>query len=152
TVIHSDRRFSYEEAQENIDKQEGDFFQELTILNELAKKIRSKRFQAGAVNFETVEVKFKLDEKGIPLGLVIKERKDIHKLIEEIMNLVNKTVAEFIYKKHKGKDTFVYRVHDHPDLDRLVTFATFAKKYGHEITIDEDTNVSHSLSKLMDDK
>ena len=150
TVIRSDRRFSYEEAQENIDKQEGDFYQELTILNELAKKIRSKRFQAGAVNFETVEVKFKLDEKGTPLGLVIKERKDIHKLIEEFMLLANKTVAEFIYKKNKGKDTFVYRVHDHPDLERLMTFANFAKKFGHEITIDEDTNVSRSLNKLMD--
>src|SRR5690606_25299042 len=129
----------------------GDFYQELTLLNELAKKIRKKRFQAGAVNFETVEVRFKLDEKGTPLGLVIKERKDIHKLIEEFMLLANKTVAEFIYKKRKGKDTFVYRVHDHPDLDRLLTFANFAKKFGHEIEIDEDTNVSYSLNKLMDD-
>ena len=151
TVIHSDRRFAYEEAQGNIDQQQGDFFEELTFLNGLAKKLRERRFQKGAINFETVEVKFKLDEKGTPLGLIIKERKDIHKLIEEFMLLANKTVAEFIYKKNKGKDTFVYRIHDHPDLDRLATFANFAKKFGHEITIDEDTNVSHTLNKLMDE-
>src|SRR5690554_287522 len=151
TVIHSDRRFSYEEAQENIDQQQGDFYEELTFLNESAKKLREKRFQKGAINFETVEVKFKLDENGTPLGLVVKERKDIHKLIEEFMLLANKTVAEFIYNKNKGKDTFVYRIHDHPDLDRLATFANFAKKFGHEITIDEDTNVSHTLNKLMDE-
>ncbi|MEX2593039.1 MAG: ribonuclease R [Anditalea sp.] len=151
TIIHSDRRFSYEEAQENIDKQEGDFYQELILLNEFAKKIRTKRFQQGAVNFETVEVKFKLDEKGTPLGLIIKERKDIHKLIEEFMLLANKTVAEFIYNKNKGKETFVYRIHDNPDLERLTTFANFAKKFGHEITIDEETNVSFSLNKLMDE-
>jgi len=150
TVIHSDRRFSYDEAQENIDKQEGDFYQELSHLNELAKHLRRERFRKGAVNFETIEVRFKLDEKGVPLGLVIKERKDIHKLIEEFMLLANKTVAEFVYHKNKGKNTFVYRVHDHPDLDRLTTFATFAKKFGHDITIDEDTNVSSSLNRLMD--
>lgn len=151
TVIHSDRRFSYEEAQENIDKQDGDFYQELTLLNELAKKIRKTRFKKGAINFETIEVKFNLDEKGTPLGLIIKERKDIHKLIEEFMLLANKTVAEFIYNKNKGKDTFVYRIHDYPDLDRLTTFANFAKKFGHEIAIDEETKISFALNKLMDE-
>lgn len=150
TVIHSDRRFSYEEAQENIDQQKGDFHQELTVLNELAKKIKVKRFQKGAINFETVEVKFNLDEKGTPLGLIIKERKDIHKLIEEFMLLANKTVAEFIYNKNKGKDTFIYRVHDHPDLERLTTFTNFAKKFGHDITINEESNIAFSLNKLMD--
>ena len=104
------------------------------------------------VHFDHAKIReFKLDEKGTPLGLVIKERKDIHKLIEEFMLLANKTVAEFIYNKNKGKDTFVYRIHDHPDLDRLATFANFAKKFGHEITIDEDTNVSRTLNDLMDD-
>lgn len=151
TVTQSDRRFSYEEAQENIDKQEGDYYKELTLLNELAKKIREKRFQKGAINFETIEVKFELDEKGTPLGLVIKERKDIHKLIEEFMLLANKTVAEFIYNRKKGKDTFVYRIHDYPDIDKLTTFSTFAKKFGHNITIDEETNISHSLNKLMNE-
>jgi ribonuclease R len=151
TVTHSDRRFAYEEGQENIDKQEGDFYQELTLLNDLAKKLRKRRFDKGAVNFETVEVKFKLDEKGKPLGLFVKERKDIHKLIEEFMLLANRTVAEFVFNKNKGKDTFVYRIHDHPDAERLETFANFAKKFGHEMKIGEGTRISMALNKLMDE-
>jgi ribonuclease R len=151
TIIHSDRRFAYEEAQENIDKQEGDFFEELTHLNELAKKIRKQRFQNGSVNFETVEVKFKLDEKGTPLGLMVKERKDIHKLIEEFMLLANKYVAEFIFKKNSGKDTFVYRTHDSPDMDRLEVFSGFAKRFGHNLNLDNERQVSSSLNKLMDE-
>jgi ribonuclease R len=151
TVTHSDRRFAYEEGQENIDKQEGDFYQELTLLNDLAKKLRKRRFDKGAVNFETVEVKFKLDEKGKPLGLFVKERKDIHKLIEEFMLLANRTVAEFVFNKNKGKDTFVYRIHDHPDVERLETFANFAKKFGHEMKIGEGTRISMALNKLMDE-
>jgi ribonuclease R len=151
TVTHSDRRFAYEEGQENIDKQEGDFYQELTLLNDLAKKLRKRRFDKGAVNFETVEVKFKLDDKGKPLGLFVKERKDIHKLIEEFMLLANRTVAEFVFNKNKGKDTFVYRIHDHPDAERLETFANFAKKFGHEMKIGEGTRISMALNKLMDE-
>jgi ribonuclease R len=151
TVIHSDRRYAYEDAQDNIDTQSGDFFEELTLLNVMAKKIRQRRFKHGAVNFETVEVKFKLDEKGTPLGLMIKERKDIHKLIEEFMLLANKYVAEFIFNKNKGKDTFVYRTHDSPDMDRLDTFSGFAKRFGHEFDIQNPNNVSNALNKLMEE-
>jgi ribonuclease R len=150
TVIHSDRRFAYEEAQENMDKEAGDHYKDLITLNGLAKKLRQQRFKNGAINFETVEVKFKLDEKGTPLGLIIKERKDIHKMIEEFMLLANKTVAEFIFNKNKGKSTFVYRTHDYPDLERLNTFATFAKRFGHEMQINDEKKVSNSLNKLMD--
>ena len=151
TIIHSDRRFAYEEAQENIDNQSGDFFQELTLLNDLAKKIRKRRFDHGAVNFETVEVKFKLDEKGKPLGLFVKERKDIHKLIEEFMLLANKYVAEFIFNKNKGKDTFVYRTHDSPDMERLETFSGFAKRFGHQMDLENDQKIAVALNKLMDE-
>lgn len=151
TIIHSDRRFAYEEAQENMDKGEGDYFEELLQLNDLAKKLRTLRFKKGAINFETVEVKFQLDEKGTPLGLIIKERKDVHKLIEEFMLLANKTVAEFVYNKNKGKDTFVYRIHDYPDLEKLNTFANFAKKFGHEVQVTDESKVSNSLNKLMDE-
>ncbi len=151
TIIHSDRRFAYEEAQECIDTQSGDFFQELTLLNNLAKMIRKKRFDHGAVNFETVEVKFKLDEAGKPLGLFVKERKDIHKLIEEFMLLANKYVAEFIFKKNQGMDTFVYRTHDSPDLDRLETFSGFAKRFGHQMDVTNVQKISASLNKLMDE-
>jgi len=151
TVIHSDKRFAYEDAQANIDAQSGDFHEELIILNDLAKKIRKKRFQKGAINFETVEVKFKLADDGTPLGLMVKERKDIHKMIEEFMLLANKTVAEYIYNKNKGNDTFVYRTHDYPDMERLNTFSSFAVKFGHEVKLDEESRISFVLNKLMDD-
>ncbi|PRY84580.1 ribonuclease R [Mongoliibacter ruber] len=151
TVTHSDKRFAYEDAQENIDKQEGDYYEELTLLNNLAKKIRKRRFEKGAVNFETVEVKFKLDEKGTPLGLMIKERKDIHKMIEEFMLLANRTVAEFVFNQNKGADTFVYRTHDYPDSERLETFANFAKKFGHDVEVGEGVRISKALNKLMDE-
>jgi ribonuclease R len=151
TIIHSNRRYAYEEAQECIDTQSGDYFEELTLLNEIAKKIRKKRFDHGAVNFETVEVKFKLDEAGKPLGLMVKERKDIHKLIEEFMLLANKYVAEFIYNKHNGKDTFVYRTHDSPDLDRLETFSGFAKRFGHQMDVTNVQKISTALNQLMEE-
>lgn len=151
TVIHSDRRFSYEEAQENMDQGKGEFAEELIKINTLAKKLRQERFRKGAINFETVEVKFKLDEKGTPVGLLIKERKDVHKLIEEFMLLANKTVAEFIYDKNKGKSTFVYRIHDYPDLEKLNTFANFARKFGHDLKISDEKKVANSLNKLMDE-
>lgn len=138
SVIHSDRRFSYEEAQENMDQGKGEFTEELITINGLAKKLRQERFKKGAINFETVEVKFKLDEKGTPVGLLIKERKDVHKLIEEFMLLANKTVAQFIYDKNKGKSTFVYRIHDYPDLEKLNTFANFARKFGHDLKISDE--------------
>lgn len=96
-------------------------------------------------------MKFQLDESGTPTGLIIKERKDVHKLIEEFMLLANKTVATYIYDKNKGKSTFVYRVHDYPDLEKLATFSNFAKKFGHEIKILDEKKVSNSLNKLMDE-
>lgn len=152
TIIHSNRRFTYEEAQERIETQAGDFAEEILILNGLAKKLRDDRFKKGAINFETVEVKFKLDENGKPLGVFPKVRKDAHKLIEEFMLLANKKVAEFIYKMKKGKDknTFVYRTHDYPDPDKLNTFAIFAQKFGHKLKT-EDEQVSKSLNQLIDD-
>ncbi|AEL25898.1 ribonuclease R [Cyclobacterium marinum] len=151
TVIHSNRRFTYEEAQENMDNESGEYAKDLLKINSLAKLLRSARFKKGAINFETVEVKFQLDESGTPTGLIIKERKDVHKLIEEFMLLANKTVATYIYNKNKGKSTFVYRVHDYPDLEKLATFSNFAKKFGHEIKILDEKKVSNSLNKLMDD-
>ena len=151
TIIHSNRRFSYEEAQENMDTKSGDYAKDLIEINELAKLLRKERFKKGAINFETVEVKFKLDESGTPIGLIIKERKDVHKLIEEFMLLANRTVATFIYDKNKGKSTFVYRVHDYPDLEKLATFANFAKKFGHEVKVTDEKKVSNSLNKLMDE-
>ncbi len=150
TIIHSDKRFSYEEAQLVLESGLGPFVEELTILNDLAKKLRKERFAKGAVNFETTEVKFKLDEKGRPLAVIPKIRKDAHKLIEEFMLLANKYVANFIYdfKKGKEKNTFVYRIHDFPDPDKVKDFALFAKQFGHKMNV-EEASISSSLNKLM---
>lgn len=152
TIIHSDRRFSYEEAQEVLESGKGDYAVELKLLNDYAHKLRKERFKRGAVNFETTEVKFKLDEKGKPLAVIPKIRKDAHKLIEEFMLLANKRVATFVYNMKKGdqKNTFVYRTHDFPDPDKVQTFATFAKQFGHKLEV-EETSISRSLNKLMDE-
>lgn len=152
TVIHSDHRFSYEQAQEVIENGEGKFAEELKILNSLHHILRKERFKKGAVNFETTEVKFRLDEKGKPLEVVPKVRKDAHKLIEEFMLLANRSVATYVFKMKKGeeKNTFVYRTHDLPNEEKLADFSQFAKQFGHQLQV-EATNVSQSLNKLMDD-
>lgn len=152
TVIHSDQRFAYEEAQEQIESGEGNLASELQLLNKIALKLRKDRFAKGAVNFETTEVKFRLDEKGKPLEVVPKVRKDAHKLIEEFMLLANKAVATYVFKMKKGEDrnTFVYRTHDHPNPEKVMDFAQFAKQFGHKLNI-EETAVSQSLNKLMTD-
>lgn len=152
TIIHSDRRFSYEEAQTVLEEGKGDYAEELKILNSLAKKLRKERFNKGAVNFETTEVKFKLDEKGRPLAVIPKIRKDAHKLIEEFMLLANKQVATYVYnyKKQKEKNTFVYRIHDFPDPEKVKDFSVFAKQFGHKMNVDENS-ISKSLNKLMEE-
>ena len=150
TVIHSDRRFTYEEAQERIESGEGDFAEEIQLLNGIAHKLKDKRFKNGAVNFETTEVKFKLDEKGKPLAVIPKVRKDAHKMIEEFMLLANREVATHIYKwgrGENGKYTFVYRTHDDPDPEKLDSFAKFAAKFGHKMNT--GGNISNSLNKLL---
>ncbi|NIJ50917.1 ribonuclease R [Dyadobacter arcticus] len=151
TVIHSDRRFSYEEAQAVLDSGEGDFPGELTTLNTLAKIFRKERFKNGAINFDTPEVRFKLDENGKPLGIYQKERHDSNKLIEEFMLLANKRVAEYVYALSKGdvKNTMVYRVHEAPDPDRLKTFATFVAKLGLKLELDEESKIAKSMNDML---
>lgn len=153
TVIHSDKRFSYEDAQELLEKKEGEQSKELLILNELAYKLRDKKFKHGAISFESTEVKFKLDETGKPIGVYVKERKDAHKLIEDFMLLANKKVAEFIAKKGKGKNKliFVYRAHDAPNEQTLMAFAQFASKFGYTINTKSDKEIARSLNHLMAD-
>ncbi|MEM9834737.1 MAG: ribonuclease R [Bacteroidota bacterium] len=150
TVIYSDRRFSYEEAQECIDTQQGDFAQEVVQLNTLAKKIRDERFAKGAISFETTEVRFRLDEDGTPVEVIPKVRKDAHKLIEEFMLLANKKVAEFAfnYQRKKEKNTFVYRVHDYPNIEKVADFAQFAQRFGYKLHTSDD-KISYSLNDLM---
>lgn len=152
TIIHSDKRFAYEDVQEIIENGTGLYFEEIDVLNTLHKKLRKDRFAKGAINFETVEVKFKLDETGKPLGVFPKVRKEAHMLIEEFMLLANKRVAQFCfdYKKGKEQNVMVYRTHDEPDLDKLRSFSLFAKKFGHKLEA-ESKNISRELNKLMDD-
>ncbi|MDY0904325.1 ribonuclease R [Pedobacter sp. CFBP9032] len=153
TVIHSDRRFSYEEAQEVIENKTGDHAEEILKLNELAYILRDRKFKNGAISFESTEVKFKLDESGKPIGVYVKERKDAHKLIEDCMLLANRKVAEYVAKKQKGekKLTFVYRVHDSPNMETLNTFATFASRFGYKINTKSDKEIAKSLNHLMAD-
>ncbi|HEX5172486.1 MAG TPA: ribonuclease R [Cyclobacteriaceae bacterium] len=150
TIIHSIKRFTYEQAQEILETKNGTLAEELKLLNDFAYKLRKERFAKEAVNFETTEVKFKLDEKGKPLEVIPKVRKDAHKLIEEFMLLANKQVATFVYnmRKDEDKNTYVYRIHDYPDPEKVQTFALFARQFGHKLQV-EEKSISQSLNKLM---
>ncbi len=153
TVIHSDVRFSYEQAQDVIEGNSAELKEPIEALNDLAYKLREKKFKHGAISFESTEVKFKLDDSGKPVGVYVKERKDAHKLIEDFMLLANRRVAEFIAKKGKGKQklTFVYRAHDAPNEQTLTTFAAFAGKFGYKINMKSDKEIARSLNHLMHD-
>lgn len=150
TVIFSDRRFTYEEAQERIENKEGDLGDEINVLDDLAKKLRSDRFKKGSIAFDRIEVKFHLDDKGNPVGVFFKESKDANKLIEEFMLLANRRVAEFIAKpKDKKKPKpFVYRVHDEPDPEKLQTLSTFVKKFGYDFSVNTK-DVASSINGLI---
>ena len=153
TVIKSDKRFDYEEAQKIIEGGDGDFKNELLVLNDIAQKIRARRFKNGAISFERVEVKFNIDEKGKPLGVYFKEQKEANQLIEEFMLLANKRVAEFIGRVKKGQraKTFVYRIHDKPDPEKLQKFANFIQRFGYNINTTGQKNITTSINSLLDE-
>lgn len=154
TVIHSDRRFTYEEAQEIIEGAEGDFKDEILKLNELAIKLRNKRFENGAIAFDRHEVRFEIDEKGKPISVYFKYAKESNKMIEEFMLLANKTVAEFVGKtpKNKKAKTFVYRIHDLPNQDKMENLSEFIRRFGYKIKPDgSKTAVSKSINHLLDE-
>ncbi len=152
TIIHSDRRFAYEEAQVIIDSGEGELFEELILLNDLAQKMRQNRFNNGAIAFDRIELKFKIDDKGKPLGVFERIHGTANELIEEFMLLANKKVAELVGKTDKGKvaKTFVYRVHDKPNPDKLLNFASFIKRFGYNINPGKGETTSHSINKILD--
>ena len=154
TVIESDRRFTYEEAQQIIETKEGDFKDEILMLDTIAKALREKRFTAGAINIDRYEVKFEIDEKGKPISVYFKESKDANKLVEEFMLLANRTVAEKIGKAPKGKKPKVlpYRIHDLPDPEKLDNLAQFIARFGYRLrTSGTKTDVSKSINHLLDD-
>lgn len=153
TVIHSDKRFTYEEAQGVLDQGAGTLIHELTIIRDLARKIRTRRFASGAVDFDSPEVKVKLDEAGVPVDIVLKIRQDTNLLIEDFMLSANVAVAEFLTeeaKKHQIMGSTIYRVHDEPDADRIENLAQFLKVLGYELPISPNGKVRGAdINKLM---
>ena len=155
TVINSNRRFTYEEAQTIIETGEGDYKEEMLKLNEFAKMLRVRRFAKGAIAFERVEVRFEIDEKGKPVSVFFKEAKESNKLVEEFMLLANRTVATHIGKPQKRGDkpkTFVYRIHDVPNPDKLANFSAFIKRFGYKLkTTGKNSEVSSAINHLLDE-
>ena len=149
TLIHSDKRFSYEQAQELIEKKQGEFAAELLALNELALVLRKKKFDHGAISFETDEVRFRFDEHGHPIEAFVKARKEAHLLIEDFMLLANREVATFMDKKSAGIEIpFVYRVHDLPSMDKLTDLSLFAKELGFKFDISTPDKIIDSFNRL----
>lgn len=151
TVIYSDKRFSYEEAQEIIETGKGDFSEEVLVLDRLAKIIRKERFAKGSIGFEREEVKFHLDENGKPTGIYFKIMKDSNQMIEEFMLLANKQVASFIGKPKNDKKpkTMVYRIHDKPDREKYSSFAKFIRRFGYHAKFGTNRDISDSLNSVL---
>jgi ribonuclease R len=153
TVIHSDRRYTYEEAQEVLEGKADANDQVLRKIDALAKKYRNKRLKHGALSIESEEMRFKLNSEGMPDGVVIKTSKDAHKLIEEFMLLANRKVAEFLSPKKKGQENFpmIYRVHDYPDPSKMELFAVFIEKFGHKINLNDPQHIATNLNALFEE-
>ena len=151
TIIHSDRRFTYEQVQEIIDTKIGDHSNEILWLLDWTQKLRKARFDNGAINFSSQEVRFTLDEKGKPTGISIKESKESHQLIEELMLKANQLIAQKMGQVKIKKETlpFPYRVHDQPNEEKLSPFIVFAKKHGYAFDISTPTQIAHSFNALM---
>ena len=146
TIINSNHRFTYEDAQQIIEDKKGLFYSELNALNKIAKNFRNERMKTGAFSFERSETKFKIDEQGNPVSVYLKKSLDAHKLIEEFMLLANKKVAEYIAKKNLS---FVYRIHDSPDPEKLQTFNILLKKFGYHIQMENKKSISSSMNSLL---
>ena len=152
TIIHSNRRFNYDEVQQVIETGKGEYSDEIKVLDYLAKKLREERFKKGSINFETQEVKFELDQDGKPLRIFLREMKDSNKLIEDFMLLANRKVAEWAGKKKGDAEakTFVYRVHDSPTPEKLETFVQFVTKLGYKMKVASRKSMAESFNKLFE--
>lgn len=152
-MIYSDRRFTYQEAQDVIETGRGDLSDEILLLNDLAQKLRAERFRNGSINFERDEAKFELDENGKPLRVYFKEIKESNQLIEEFMLLANRKVAEFVGRKRKGVQnsdrTFVYRIHDKPNTDKMAQFRSFVTRFGYQMKAQGNKAVAKEINRLM---
>lgn len=153
TIINSDHRFTYEDAQDVLNKKAGQYFSELNKLNEIAKILQKEKFSKGAIEFEQEEIKFKLDENGKPVGVYKKARLDTHKLVEEYMLLANREVAKHIFdeiKKKGKKDTgSIYRIHDMPDQDRMKDLSVFVKALGYNLELKDDKVSAYAIKSLL---
>lgn len=152
SVINSHRRYTYEDAQTTLDTGTGDFYEELTILNKIAKNLTKERFALGALSLETDEVKFKLDEKGVPVDVYVKQRGDTHKLVEEFMLLANKYVSKFITEKQEneiGRSICVYRIHDTPDPDKMHDLDLYIRSLGYKVRFMDGAIPSKDLNELL---
>jgi len=157
TLIESDKRFTYEEAQEILDKKSGIFYDELNTLNELAKKLKEERFKKGAIDFESDEVKFELDDLGKPIRVYRKERQDTNKLIEDFMLLANREVAKYLtpieddrgVHPERSRRAFVYRIHDAPDREKILNLATFVKALGFELKNKDGETTGEEIAKML---
>lgn len=148
TIINSDKQFSYKEAQQVIDTGDGEMKDQVLLLHRLAQQLRAKRFASGAFAFEKIEVRFDLDEAGKPLGIKFREMGTANQLIEEFMLLANKRVAEYVGKIRKGK-TFVYRIHDRPDPEKISNFSHFITRFGYKLIEDDKTSLPKAMNKLL---
>lgn len=153
TVIHSNKRFTYDDAQQIIEKGNGEFAEEVLTLDKIAKALRAKRFEQGSIGFDKMEVKFTLADDGTPEGVYFKVSKDANKLIEEFMLLANKTVATHIGKPKDNSvpKPFVYRIHDSPDPARLEDFSRFVKNLGFKVNVSNPDKAAESINKLMEE-
>lgn len=153
TVIHSNRRMTYEEAQEVIEGKEDPLMKEILLMDKIAKIYRQKRIEKGAISFESEEVRFQLDDQGNPIQTYVKISKDANKLIEEYMLLANRKVAEFIGKRKKEEDfvPFIYRTHDKPSMERIALFRTFIDKFGYDIHFNHPDEIALAINQLLED-
>ncbi|HVF96197.1 MAG TPA: VacB/RNase II family 3'-5' exoribonuclease, partial [Flavisolibacter sp.] len=153
TAIHSNHRFSYEEVQEIIEQETGIYSDEVMLLNNIAQRLRKKRFAAGAINFSSTEVRFKLDENGKPIGIMVKESKEAHQLIEEFMLLANRYVAQHVSEIEVNKKPlpFPYRVHDLPNEEKMLPFMAFARKFGHKFDTSTPEKIAESFNTMLQD-
>ncbi len=148
SIIHSKKRFTYEEAQDVMDAGSGIFYDELTLMNSMAKKLAAARFAAGAIDMDQDEVKFLLDDKGHPVDLFIKKRQDTNKMIEEFMLLANRKVAKYMSERTK-QTVFVYRIHDKPDLDRVANLRQFLGQLGYKVGIKNGVIPAEELQHVL---
>jgi len=142
SIIRSQKRFSYEEAQKTLNEKTGKFFEELDILNNISKNLRQERFRSGAIDFDTDEVRFELDPMGKPIRVFRKARLETHKLVEELMLLANKEVAQFVFEKNKKGSGFIFRTHDMPDKEKIKSLSIFLRALGYTLKLDNIGSVS----------